>query len=180
MGKNELHYQMPMVTCFSRLIYANYFGTDGNYIVCYFNSFIFHGEDQYLGALNKTKLKKNVFFPKALKLTFVSLLLGCWWRSRQKTLGNSLFHFYKEQFSIGCHKTKAITWTNHNWKQLHVTNVKHGKMHTCKSWLVLFWFSLVGKAAHILLANHKAKQCKTKVNTIYFWCSIENRSNASL
>ena len=57
---------------------------------------------------------------------------------------------------------------------MHVTSVKRGNIRAYQSRLVLFWFSLVEKGARVLLANHRAKHCKTNANTFYFQHSIEN------
>ena len=61
---------------------------------------------------------------------------------------------------------KTVTCNRSNWAR---------KMRACKSRLVLVLL-FIGwwKVARVLLANHRAKQCKTKPNAIYFRCSIEN------
>ena len=95
-----------------------------------------------------------------------------------------------ERFSIDFRKTitKAIILTNHNNRRKQCNEpirVRSSYMQPAPSagkcerasrdWL---WFciSLVEKVARVLLANHRAKQLKTKANAIYFRCSIENSS----
>ena len=105
-------------------------------------------------------------------------------RRRRRRCLRSLIPAQQSSFHLSVVKPEpkyAVTSVNHNSPKhcnepITCNQCKARECAAGKSGLVWFWFSLVEKVARVLLANHRAKQCKTRANANYLRCSIKNRS----